>query len=180
MGALILERSRASWWAAAGSLAAAVVISTVVVTGSVAGGPTVVAILAVGALILGLAGGVPSLITTSACLQVGAVAWLLRSDDSAPSAVIVAGAIVVWLSFELGLTSLDMRGDRTTTPAFWWAWVTDVLGLAALGGAVGVVALAVAGSGPTGSALLLRAGGLGVAAIVVVGLLLLSRRPRRS
>jgi hypothetical protein len=180
MGALILERSRASWWAAAGSLAAAVSTCAVVVAGSVAGGPTVVAVLAVGALVLGLVGGSPAIISTSACLQVGAVAWLVRSDDSAPSAVIVVGAVVVWLSFELGLTSLDMRGDRATTAAFWWARVTDLLGLAALGGAVGVVALAVAGSGPTGSALLLRAGGLGVAAVVVVGLLVLSRRPRRS
>lgn len=181
MGSVRLASSSApTWWTAAISLACALVTTIVVVTSSEHAGPVVLVWPALVALAAGLVGGWPALVTASACFQVGAVAWLVTLDDRPPSAAVILVALIVWLSFEAGMASLEVRADTTLTTAALWARVTDLVGLAAVGGVVGIVALAVSASGPDGETLLLRGLGLAIGVGVVAGLLVLSRRPRRS
>lgn len=180
MGPLTLDRSTApSWWAGVASwLCAAGAMVVVALVGDTRPGPLAVAAAAVVVHTVALAAGRPSFVVTSSCLQIGAVTWSVWLDDGGPNAGVVLVGLVVWASFELALVSFDVRGDVTVTDAVTLAWVTDLVGLAAVGGVVALVALALSGSGPTPEVLALRAGGLALVSGVLVGLLLLSRRAR--
>lgn len=181
MGALSRRRSSpTTWWAAAGAVVVAGV-AMVLVVAQVDDVPALAlsATVAVVVLAVGLLGGWPAVAATSSCAQVGVVAWAAALDeDLAIGTPVILVALGVWLAFELACVSFETRDDVEVTAASTWARATDIVGIAALGGIVAAVALAFNGSGPDGDELLLRSGGLLLAATVVVGLVLLSRRLR--
>jgi hypothetical protein len=158
---------------------AAVTMAAVVAKSELHPGAVLLGVLAVVALVVGLPAGFTWAPAASASAQVGAATWAAWVADDPASAGWVLIALGTWVSFELGVASCETRGDVTVTSMSAWARVTDVVGLAALGGVVAAVALVVAGSGPDASSLVLRAGGLAVAGAVIYGLLLLSR-PRSA
>lgn len=181
MGPLTVRRSSpTTWGAAAGSMVVAAAAMALVVA-PVEDAPALVigAVAVIVVLAIGLAGGWPAVAATSSCAQVGVVAWAAALDDDlAVGTQAILVALGVWLAFELACTSFETRGDVEVTTAVRWSRATDLVGVAALGGIVAAVALAFAASGPDGDVLLLRSGGLLLAAGVVGGLVLLSRRLR--
>lgn len=171
------ESSAPTWWCAAGSVLVAGIVLAGPVLGPLDPGPVSMAVVALAALVVGLVLGWPWFAIGSGVLQVGAVAWAFRLADLRIGTGSVLVALGLWLSFELACTSFETRASVEITAAAARSRLVDHLGLGALGGVVAGVALAVSASGPTGDLLVLQLAGLAVVAGVVVGLLVLSRRP---
>jgi hypothetical protein len=176
----VVSASPPSWVAAGLSLACAVAPMGAVVASSERPAPVVTALVAIVVAAMALFVGRPVLVAVASFLQVGAIAWWIHLDDADTTALVVVLGVALWLSFELAMTSLDVRGAVSVSSGAVRARALDLMQIGALGGVVGVVALFASRSGPTTSALALRVGGFAAVALVVAGVILLSRRPRRS
>ena len=179
-GSAVVRSSPPAWVAAGLSLVAAAAPMTAVVAGSERPAPIATALVSLLLAAIALFVGRPALVVLATCVQVGAIAWWVHLDDPEASALVVVLGVGLWLSFELAIASLEVRGAVVVTRSALRARAMDLLQVGALGGVVGAVALFASRSGPTTSALALRFVGFVAVALVVVGVILLSRRPRRS